>query len=210
MGVSRTRFATTSISVRSTRGRFAAGRPTASWSIQVSHGFLEEPEALEPGDQRRSSASASWSRRRSTGVTAVTAAVGRNRKEYSTLDSILLEGTHKAGRWSLYGRFERTDVETEILLFPNVVHVPHPGELVDTIRTFTLESVRDVAAVRGLSLGSGGDVTFYRVPEILQNTHDARPVSFHLFLRVARSDLARRMWDMTMAQHAALGGGHGH
>jgi hypothetical protein len=27
-----------------------------------------------------------------------------------------------------------------------------------------------------------------------------RPVSFHVFLRLSRSDLSRRMWDMTMAQ----------
>jgi hypothetical protein len=68
--------------------------------------------------------------------------------------------------------------------------------------------VRDVARIRGLALGLGGDVTFYGVPEILQNTHDAHPVSFHVFLRLARFDLSRRMWDMTMAQHAA--GGHAH
>jgi hypothetical protein len=182
-------------------------RPTPSWDIQVSHGFLEEPEALEPGDQRRTSASASWSRHRATGFTAITAAVGRNRRQYSTVDSGLLEGTHKAGRWSAYGRFERTDVETEILLFPNIMHVPHPGELVDTVYAFTAGSVRDVATVRGVALGAGADVTFYRVPEILQNTHDSRPVSFHIFFRVARSDLSRRMWDMTMAEHAA---GHSH
>lgn len=185
-------------------------RPTSSWSIQVSHGFLEEPEALEPGDQRRSSASASWSRQRASGFTAVTAAAGRNRRQYSTVDSLLFEGTHKSGPWSWYGRFERTDVETEILLFPNIVHIPHPGELVDTVRAFTAGSVRDVATIRGLSLGLGGDVTFYRVPEILQNTHDAHPVSFHVFLRVAPKVLTRRMWDMTMAQHADPGHAHAH
>jgi hypothetical protein len=175
-------------------------RPTSSWMIQASHGFLEEPEALEPGDQRRSSASASWSRHLATGFTAVTFAAGRNRRPFSTVDSALLEGTHKRGPWSWYGRFERTEVETEILLFPNILHVPHPGELVDTVQAFTLGSVRDVVTFRGLVLGAGGDVTFYGVPELLRNTHDTRPVSFHVFLRVSRSDLSRRMWDMTMAQ----------
>jgi hypothetical protein len=175
-------------------------RPTSSWMIQASHGFLEEPEALEPGDQRRSSASASWSRHLATGFTAITAAVGRNRRPFSTVDSALLEGTHKRGPWSWYGRFERTEVETEILLFPNILHVPHPGELVDTVQAFTMGSVRDVVTFRGLALGAGGDVTFYGVPELLRNTHDTRPVSFHVFLRLSRSDLSRRMWDMTMAQ----------
>ena len=185
-------------------------RPTPSWLIQVSHGFLEEPEPLEPGDQRRTNASASWTRRYPTGLSAVTVAVGRNRRQYSSVDSFLVEGTHKRGPWSVYGRFERTDVETEILLFPGVVHVPHPGELVDTIRALTLGSVRDIATIRGLAFGAGGDVTFYGVPEILRNTHGDRPVSFHVFLRVARSDLARRMWDMTMAQDGGTGQGHQH
>jgi hypothetical protein len=38
--------------------------------------------------------------------------------------------------------------------------------------------------------------------------NDDHPVSFQLFVRVARFDLTRRMWDMTMAQHA--GSGHSH
>ena len=183
-------------------------RPTPSWDIQLSHGFLEEPEALEPGDQRRTSASASWTRLRASGFTAVTAAFGRNRRPFSTLDAVLAEGTLKRGRWSLYGRVEYTEVETEILLFPGVVHVPHPGELVDTVRAFTAGAVRDVATTRGLAWGIGGDVTAYGVPPILQNTHDARPVSFHVFLRVARSDPSRRMWNMTMAGHGARNHGH--
>jgi len=47
--------------------------------------------------------------------------------KYSSLDSFLIEGTHKFGKSSVYARFEHTEVETEILLFPQVVHVPHPG-----------------------------------------------------------------------------------
>jgi hypothetical protein len=182
-------------------------RPTPAWLIQASHGFLEEPEALEPGDQRRTNVSASWSRHRNTGFTAVTAALGRNRRPYSTLDSFLIEGTHKAGRSSFYTRFENTNVETEILLFPQIVHVPHPGELVDTVRALTIGSVRDVMTLRPLVVGVGGGVTVYGVPALLQNTHGSNPVSFQLFVRVARSDLTRRMWDMTMAEHAR---GHQH
>ncbi len=182
-------------------------RPTPGWLVQASHGFLEEPEALEPGDQRRTNASASWSRRGDAGFTAITAALGRNRRPYSTLDSFLIEGTHKVGKTSFYTRFENTEVETEILLFPQIVHVPHPGELVDTVRALTLGSVRDVMSFRPLVIGVGGGVTFYGVPALLENTHGAHPVSFQLFVRIARFDLARRMWDMTMAQHA---GGHRH
>lgn len=182
-------------------------RPASGWLLQASHGFLEEPEALEPGDQRRTNVSASWSRHRDSGFTAVTAALGRNRRPYSTLDSFLIEGTHKFGRSSVYARFENTEVETEILLFPQIVHVPHPGELVDAVQATTIGSVRDVFTVRPLVFGAGGAVTFYGVPALLQNTHSEHPVSFQVFVRIARADLTRRMWDMTMAQHA---GGHRH
>jgi hypothetical protein len=183
-------------------------RPAEGWLVQASHGYLEEPEELEPGDQRRTNVSASWSRHRDTRFTAVTAAYGRNRRPYSSLDSFLIEGTHKSGKYSFYTRLENTEVETEILLFPQIVHVPHPGELVDTVRALTLGSVRDVATVRPFVIGLGGAVTFHGVPALLENTHDGHPVSFQIFVRVARLDLARRMWDMTMAQHA--GGGHRH
>jgi hypothetical protein len=182
-------------------------RPAPGWMIQASHGFLEEPEELEPGDQRRTNVSASWSRHRAAGFTAITAALGRNEKQYSSLRSFLIEGTHKFGKSSVFGRFEHTEVETEILLFPQVVHVPHPGELVDPVRAWTMGTVRDIATIRALVIGVGGDVTLYGVPPLLKNTHDAHPVSFQVFVRVSRSDLTRRMWDMTMAQHAA--GGHG-
>jgi len=41
---------------RSARLWFA---PNSNWSMQVSHGFLRNPEALEPGDVRRTTASIS-------------------------------------------------------------------------------------------------------------------------------------------------------
>jgi hypothetical protein len=183
-------------------------RPTGSWRIQASHGFLEEPEALEPGDQRRTNASVSWSRHRPSGFTALTLAVGRNKRPYSALDSILLEGAHRFGRSSVFARFEHTEVETEILLFPQIVHVPHPGELVDGVRALTVGAARDLLAVRRLAVGVGGDVTAYGVPLLLQNTHGTRPVSFQLFVRLSRSDFTRRMWDMTMMQHASAAHRH--
>jgi len=181
-------------------------RPSPEWLLQVSHGYLEEPEELEPGDQHRTNVSASWTRHRATGFTAMTAAFGRNERQYSLVRSFLAEATHKRGRASIYGRFEATEVETEVLLFPQIVHVPHPGELVDLVHAYTVGSGRDIATVRQAVIGIGGCVTFYGVPALLENTHDAHPVSFQVFVRVSPSNLMGRMWDMTMAQHAA---GHG-
>ena len=185
-------------------------RPRPEWTLQASHGFLHEPEELEPGDQRRTNGSVSWFRQRDSDYTAFTAAIGRNARPYSVVYAVLLEGTHRFGRTSLYSRFERTSVETEILLFPQVVHRPHPGELVDSIRAFTAGSVRDVKRVRALSIGIGGDATWYGVPPLLDVTHGAHPFSFHLFVRVSRAGTSGRMWNMTMAEHAAADHEHMH
>ncbi|HEX3701731.1 MAG TPA: hypothetical protein VHU82_00275, partial [Vicinamibacterales bacterium] len=182
-------------------------RPTPAWTLQASYGFLHQPELLEPGDQRRTNVSASWFRRRGANYSAVTAAIGWNARQYSTVHAVLVEGTHHVGRTSLYGRFEDLTVETEILLFPELLHRPHPGELVDPIQAFTAGTVRDLATAKGLSLGVGGDVTFYQVPPLLQITHEPHPVSFHVFLRIARASLDDRMWNTTMASHGA--GHHG-
>jgi hypothetical protein len=178
-------------------------RPTTTWTIQASHGFLHEPEQLEPGNQRRTNASVSWFRARESNYSAVTAAVGWTNRQYSTVHAVLLEGTHHAGATSIYGRYEHVIVETEILLFPEVVHRPHPGELVDPIDAFTGGTVRDIARGKGLVMGLGGDVTYYRLPPLLQLTHEAHPVSFHLFFRIAPASLSGRMWNTTMAGHGA-------
>ncbi len=176
-------------------------RPNAAWAIQGSHGFLHEPELLEPGDQRRTNASVSWLRQRGgSSYTAFTAAVGRNERQFSTVRAELFEATHQAGRTFVYGRFEDLTVETEILLFPQLLHRPHPGELVDPIQSWTVGGGRDLANVGGFSVAVGGDVSVQRVPEILEFTHGAHPVSFHLFVRLRPPARGGRMWNMTMGQ----------
>ena len=174
-------------------------RPAPGWTVQVSHGFLHEPEQLEPGDQRRTSGSVSWFGPRADGFTAVTAAIGETVRPYSTLRGVLAEATRRSGRTSLYGRFEWRTVETEILLFPGVVHRPHPAELVDPIQAATAGAVRDVVVTRRLAFGLGGDVTFYGLPPLLQVTHGAHPISMHLFVRVSPASWRNRMWNATMA-----------
>jgi hypothetical protein len=181
-------------------------RPADAWTVQASYGFLHEPEQLEPGNQRRTNASVSWFRERESDYSALTVGVGRTDRRYSTVHALLVEGTRHAGGTSVYSRYENMTVETEVLLLPEIVHRPHPGELVDPIQAFTAGIVRDIARVKALSVGLGGDVTFYRLPPLLQITHDAHPVSFHVFLRIARSSPTGRMWNTTMAGHDAVHG----
>jgi hypothetical protein len=185
-------------------------RPASAWTLQASHGSLHEPEQLEPGNQRRTNGSASWFRQNASNYTAITVALGRTTRQFSTVNALLVEGTHWFGRTSIYGRAESLGVETEILLFPEQVHRPHAGELVDTVQAFTAGIVRDVARIRGLSLGIGGDVTLYGVPPLLQVTHGQNPQSFHVFLRLALATKAGRMWNATMGDPAEIPHGDAH
>jgi hypothetical protein len=84
----------------------------------------------------------------------------------------------------VYGRYEDLTVETEILLFPQIVHIPHPGELVHPVRALTVGGLRDLVEMRGFRLGVGADVVFHRVPDLLEFTHGANVRSAHVFLRV--------------------------
>ena len=124
--------------------------------------------------------------------------------------SVLLEATRRWARFTIYGRAERTLVETEILLFPEQVHVPHPGELVDPVGAFTAGGIRDLLRVKGVLIGVGADTTFYAVPPLLKITHGEHPVSARVFLRVAPASFSSRMWNMTMGGHLPAGPSHEH
>ena len=89
--------------------------PSPSWQFQVSHGLLRHPEALEPGNIRRTTASGSWLKQRANGFSAATFAFGLNQKDQGPYSAYLAEATDRRGRNSIYGRFESVDTETALL-----------------------------------------------------------------------------------------------
>ena len=180
-------------------------RPSTDWAFQLSHGFLTEPEALEGGNVRRTTASASWTRAHALGTTATTVAVGRNDKQADDYSAFLAESTHSFGANAVYGRFEAVQVETDVLRFGSHGgggHHAHdegaPAPAV--VQALTLGGTRTVTRWSGWDLGVGADVTFYRVPEILQPTHGESPRSVHVYLRVRPPAPMGRMVDMVMTK----------
>jgi hypothetical protein len=176
-------------------------RPSSQWIAQVSYGFLHEPEQLEPGDIKRTTGSVTWTHERVERAVSVTAAVGHNVRTYTKLTAFLGEALARKGGTAAYARVERLNVETEHLLFPTVVHRPHPGELIDPLGAYTVGIVRDLPSARWFSVGIGGDATFYNVPQRLHSFYGERPVSIHIFARVRpRGGPFMRMWNMTMTE----------
>jgi hypothetical protein len=181
-------------------------RPNAAWTFQVSHGFLHEPEATDPGDLRRTTGSASWMRRHASGWTAATLAYGRNNEPGRDFSTGLAEATHAFGRETVYGRFEARQVETDLLRFGihgfvgtgKKTHVPEGVGGVDTILATTIGGTHRIMERSGWDLAAGADATFYGVPAVLEPLYGNAPVSFHVFLRLRPPAPMGRMGEMTM------------
>ena len=172
-------------------------RPNNQWEMQVSSGFLREPEELAHGDIMRTTASASWLKQDGRNVAGVTAAFGFNATDGDDRLALLLEATHRARALSLYTRLELVDVESGLLAGDH--EDVHAGS--DRLGAATFGGVWHLPVWRGLDNGLGAAVTFYGVPEALRHTHGHRPVSFQAFfrLRFTRGSAAP-MWNMYLTK----------
>jgi hypothetical protein len=172
-------------------------RPASQWELQVSSGFLKEPEELAHGDIVRTTASASWLKVDGRNLAGVTAAFGLNATDGDDRQGWLLEATHRARELSLYTRLELVDVESSVLAGDHGdVH-----EGTDRLGAATIGGVQHLPPWRGIDSGVGAAVTFYGVPEALRHTHGHRPVSFQAFfrLRLTRGSAAP-MWNMYLTK----------
>ena len=153
--------------------------PTRNWTAQYSYGRLLHPEALDPNNERRQSASIEYNRELSSGNWATSLIWGRKHKELdnTTQNSYLLESTlNFLARNYAYTRLELVDKDE---LFPQAI--THPAY---RIGAYTFGGVRDLVHNEHWQMGLGGDVTFYSKPAVLDPIYGNDPVSFHVFLRV--------------------------
>jgi hypothetical protein len=153
--------------------------PTRNWTAQYSYGLLLHPEALEPGDQRRQTASIEYNRPLTRGNWASTVLWGRKRKipDNTVLNSYLFESTlNFLERNYAYTRLELVDKDE---LFPQAT--THPAY---RIGSYTFGGTRDLVRRREWRLGLGGDITFYSKPAVLDASYGSNPISFRVFLRV--------------------------
>jgi hypothetical protein len=152
--------------------------PTRNWTAQYSYGRLHDVEALEPGHERRQSASIEYNRPLPSGTWASSLVWARKHKEIAqtSQNSYLLESTvNFALRNYAYTRLELVDKDE---LFPS--DPTHPSF---RIGAYTFGGVRDLIQNQQWQLGLGADITFYSKPAALDPVYGNRPVSFRIFLR---------------------------
>ncbi|MFY9610843.1 MAG: c-type cytochrome [Blastocatellia bacterium] len=172
--------------------------PTPNWAMQFSYGHLVNPEALEPGNIRRLTASISHDLSWDDGNWATSLIWGRNSEQHGKSNAYLLESTvNFLDKNYLYTRMELVDklglLEENIFGRPGLDE-SHPvdngmdqGSHFDQsfrVGAFSFGGVRDIVAASKLRVGIGADATFYHVPDELKPVYGASPKSFHVFLRI--------------------------
>src|SRR5580692_6654868 len=159
----------------SVRGSVA---PNRNWTAQYSIGHLDHPEALEPWNQWRETASVEYNHPLAAGNWATSVVWGRVH-EIGTgihLNGYLLESTlNFLRRDYVYTRMELVDKNE---LFPPAEEPSY------RIGAYTFGGTRDLAQTRAYQLGLGADVTVYSKPGVLDAAYGNFPVSFQVFLRI--------------------------
>ena len=148
--------------------------PTRDWAAQFSTGSLTSPEALEHGDQERTSASLHYTRPMSGGGWSSSFIWGRVHKTEtgSTLNSYLLETVLPLSKQNLVtGRFERADKD-ELAV-----------EGFFTVTAYTIGYTRDVGSWRKLQAGVGANFTAYAIPPELKANYGEHPLGGNVFVR---------------------------
>jgi hypothetical protein len=157
--------------------------PTDRWSGQFSIGHLRKPEALEPGNTVRTTASITYNRPFADGNWATTVLWGRNREAHAHINGYLIESTLNFKHQNyLYTRWELID-KLGLLGDHSNAHPDVGAGPSFRVGAYTFGAVRDIPLIRGVATGIGGDVTFYSKPAALDTIYGKSPVSFHVFLR---------------------------
>jgi len=161
--------------------------PNDNWVGQVSVGRLTHPEAAEPGDIVRSTASVTYNRPLAAGNWASSLIWGRNHKtvEQHNLNSYLAESVYQFRHKNyVTGRVELVDKDELFNDQPTIRdHLAETAGSTFRIAAYTFGYTRDVALVSWLNTGLGANITLYGVPEAIQPYYGAHPMGVLVFLR---------------------------
>lgn len=152
--------------------------PSPNWAFQLSHGRLEEPEAMHPGqDERRTTASAHYAR---DGFSAMLGFSAKDRVPGPTRTAWLAEANWDLTRHhSVFGRIENVAADE---LFPD-----HDDPLHDRafrVTRFEAGYAHRIPLDSAAELALGGSLAAYAKPQALA-AYGSAPISYTLFAQLA-------------------------
>ena len=162
--------------------------PAKNWAVQASVGRIAHPEALEPGDQIRSTASVEYSKPLAGGSWSSSLIWGRthNIASQHNLNSYLVESVLPVHHVNfITGRFELVDKDELFSDQPNL------GRQLDAlygstfrIGAYTAGYTRDINLFRDVETGIGANFTTYSLPGAIKPYYGDRPVGGNIFIRI--------------------------
>jgi hypothetical protein len=159
--------------------------PTQNLAVQVSHGYIKSPEALEPGVKRhRTTASAIYNQPLGHDANWSTSFVwGQNNDSGETTESFLLESNYQRGRDTVYARWERVEKSGHELVLAR-----SDFDEIFPVNAATIGYVRDLSHGNNIDIGLGGQFTVNIWPNELDRYYGDGPgYAFEFFLRIRPS-----------------------
>ena len=145
-------------------GRFSFN-PTKEWALQISHGYLKNPERAEPEIKvlRRTTASAIYNKKFGDDRNLASAFVfGQNYAAGERTNSYLFEADYRFGKNSIFGRAESVEKSGHELV------LDHPDDHdIYRVGAYSVGYMRELYRGKGLDLGLGAQATFNTNPQSL-------------------------------------------
>jgi hypothetical protein len=160
--------------------------PIRNLALQVSHGYVKSPEALEPDLKlHRTTASAIYNQPLGHDSNWSTSFVwGQNdTNQEGKTQSFLVETNYQRGPDTVYARWERVEKSGHELVLDEVDH-----EKIFTVNAISLGYVRDFIHGNKIDIGLGGQFTINVWPDDLDRYYgDGLGYGFQFFFRVRPS-----------------------
>lgn len=159
--------------------------PTANWALQFSQGFIEEPEASEPGvDVARTTASVLYAKSIDANKHYSAALIwglndkGEDHKEHS----LLLEDNFQFGKNALFSRYEFLQKSTEELDLESEL-----GHATFDVHVFSLGYNRSILQKSIFELTAGTKATINFPAKELKPLYGKLPVGFQVYIQLRPS-----------------------
>ena len=160
--------------------------PTPDLALQVSHGYVKSPEALEPDLKRhRTTASLIYNKRFASDSNWATSLVWgqNNTTDEGKTQSILLETNYQRERDTVYARWELVAKSGHELVL-----APRDLDELFTVNAISVGYVRDLSHGNNIDIGLGGQFTLDFWPGELDRYYGGGPgYGLQVFLRVRPS-----------------------
>ena len=164
--------------------------PTPRWAAQVSAGRLTHPEALEPGDVVRTTASVEYVVPRPHGNWWATSLVwGRNWKTANQYGSnaVLAETLVPIGDKNfISGRYEWSQRDELFADNPALQDqiTSSTGARWFNVNAYMIGYTRDLGTFHGAQTGLGANMSLYGIPATIQSYYGDHPLGVNLYLRI--------------------------